>query len=106
MLGEKDGPHVVHHHSQDGEQLQKVRVQVGPKLWRLSLCLCVHVRYSSICVLHRTGPGGSRPGRRAKNKNAVQGKPTQREKHGLLHATRTQEYNSKTDLYKKDRNVV
>ena len=61
VLGEKDGPHVVHHHSQDGEQLQKVRVQVGPKLWRLSLCLCVHVRYSSICVLHRTGPGGSRP---------------------------------------------
>ena len=42
----------------------------------------------------------------AKNKNAVQGKPTQREKHGLLHTTRTQEYNSKTDLYKKDRNVV
>jgi len=51
-------------------------------------------------------PGAPAPGRRAKNKNAVQGKPTQREKHGLLHATRTQEYNSKTDLYKKDRNVV
>ena len=73
------------------------------------VCLCVYASMFDtppFVFFTAPAPGAPAPGRRAQNTNAVQGKPTQREKHGLLHATRTQEYNSKTDLYKKDRNVV
>jgi len=53
-----------------------------------------------------TAQGACAPGGWAKNKNTVQGNAYTAREAELLHATRPQEHNDKTTLYKKGRTIV